>query len=198
MKTLFIHAESNLDIIKVIKKVKVKEKLGLVTTIQHLHQLKKAKKLLPNSIIIGNILGCNFEKAKNAKVNSFLFIGSGKFHPLELALRTNKRVYIANPYNNSISQIKKEEIQKRKQKIKGQQLRFLNARKMGVLVSTKPGQYNLKQALKLKKKYNAYLFLFNTLKETELENFPQIDSWINTACPRIEYNKIINVNDLPK
>lgn len=199
MKKLFIHAKSNLDISPVLKKIRIKEKLGLVTTIQHLHKLKQAKKILPNSTIIGSILGCRFNKALKAKVNAFLFIGSGKFHPLELALQTKKKVYTANPYTNELSQIKKEEIEKRKKQIKGQQIRFLNAKKIGILVSTKPGQCNIKQAVQLQKKYkNSYLFLFNTLQEKELENFPQIDSWINTACPRIEYNKIINIKDLPK
>jgi 2-(3-amino-3-carboxypropyl)histidine synthase len=199
MKKLFIHAKSNLDITKILKKITIKEKIGLVTTIQHLHQLKQAKKTLPNSTIIGSIIGCKLNKALKAKVDAFLFIGSGKFHPLELALRTNKKVYIANPYNNKISQITKQEIEKRKKQIKGSQIKLLSAKKIGILVSTKYGQYNLKQALTLHKKYkNSYIFLFNILNEKELENFPQIDCWINTSCPRIEYNKIINIKDLPK
>jgi diphthamide biosynthesis enzyme Dph1/Dph2-like protein len=38
--------------------------------------------------------------------------------------------------------------------------------------------------------------MFNTLRENELENFPDIDIFINTACPRIEYKKVINIEDL--
>ena len=72
--------------------------------------------------------------------------------------------------------------------------------KIGILVSTKPGQYNLNQALKLKKqlKKESYIFIFNKFEDFELENFPHIDFWINTACPRIEAKNVINARDLPK
>ena len=77
-------------------------------------------------------------------------------------------------------------------------MKYLNAEKIGILISIKPGQYNLQKALKFKKtiKKQSYLFLFNNLNPTELENFPQIQSWVNTACPRIEYKNIINIDDL--
>lgn len=200
MKIMFVEAKYNKDIREVLKKVKTKGKIGIVTTAQHIHQLKDTKKIIKNSIIGGQILGCNFkntEKIKN-KVDSFLFIGSGDFHPLELALRTGKEVYVANPYNNQVSKISKEDIEKKKREIKGKYLKFLNAKKVGILVSTKPGQYNIKKALKLRKKLKkeSYVFIFNTLREEELENFPDIDIFINTACPRIECKRIINICDL--
>ena len=131
-------------------------------------------------------------------MDSFLFIGSGDFHPLELALRTGKEVYVANPYNNTITRISKEEVEKKKKEIKGKYIRFLNAKKVGILVSTKPGQYNIKKAMDLRKKIKkeTYIFVFETLKENELENYPDIDIFINTACPRIGFKKVINIEDL--
>lgn len=200
MKTLFIEAKYKKDLKEVLKKVNIKGKIGLVTTAQHIHQIKDAQKTIKNSIIGGQILGCNFKNAEKIKekVDAFLFIGSGDFHPLELALRTGKEVYAANPYNNQITKISKEDVEKKKKEIKGKYLKFLNAKKVGILVSTKPGQYNLKKALELRKKLKKenYIFIFNTLREEELENFPDIDIFINTACPRIEYKKIINIQDL--
>jgi 2-(3-amino-3-carboxypropyl)histidine synthase len=200
MKIMFVEAKYNKDIKEVLKKVKIKGKVGIVTTAQHMHQMKEAQKTIKNSVIGGQILGCNFknaEKIKN-KVDSYLFIGSGDFHPLELAIRTGKEVYIANPYNNQVTKISKEEVEKKKKEIKGKYIRFLNAKKVGILVSTKPGQYNIKKALELRKKLKkeSYIFIFNTLREEELENFPDIDIFINTACPRIEYKKVINIEDL--
>ncbi len=200
MKTVFIEAKYKKDIKEVLRNVKIKGKIGLVTTAQHIHQLKDAQKTIKNSIIGGQILGCNFrnaEKIKN-KVDAFLFIGSGDFHPLELALKTNKEVYIANPYNNQVSKISKEDVERKKKEIKGKYLRFLNAKKVGILVSTKPGQYNLKKALEIRKrlKKESYIFIFNTLRENELENFPDIDIFINTACPRIEFKNVINIQDI--
>ena len=84
-------------------------------------------------------------------------------------------------------------------------MNFLNSKKVGILVSLKPGQERLKEALKLSKKLEkeAYLFLFNNISPAEFENFPQIGSWVNTACPRLdmESNKIVNAdvvdNNLP-
>ncbi len=200
MKIMLINAKYKKDIKEVLKKAKIYGKVGILTTAQHMHQLKDAKKILKNSVIGGQVIGCNIknaEKIKN-KVDCFLFIGSGEFHPLEVALRTGKEVYIANPYSNQVTKISKEEIEKKKKERKGKYIKFLNARKVGILVSTKPGQYNLKKALELKNKIKkeCYIFLFNTLREEELENFPDIDIFINTACPRIEFKKIINLQDI--
>ncbi len=200
MKTVFIEAKYKKDIKEVLRNVKIKGKIGLVTTAQHIHQLKDAQKIIKNSVVGGQILGCNFknaEKIKN-KVDAFLFIGSGDFHPLELALRTDKEVYIANPYNNQVSKISRESLERKKKEIKGKYIKFLNAKKVGILVSTKPGQYNLKKALEIRKKLKkeSYIFIFNTLRENELENFPDIDIFINTACPRIEVKKVINIQDI--
>lgn len=200
MKTMLIPAKSKIDIKEVLKKINIKGRIGIVTTAQHLHQLKEAQKMIKNSVIGGQILGCNFknaEKIKN-KVDSYLFIGSGDFHPLELAIKTGKEVYIANPYNNTITKVSKEEVEKNKKERKGKYIRFLNAKKVGIIVSTKPGQYKIKEAMQLRKKIKkeSYIFVFNTIREEELENFPDIDIFINTACPRIDYKKVINIEDL--
>jgi len=48
-----------------------------------------------------------------------------------------------------------------------------------------------------KKLPNSYIFIFNNFNENELENFPNIDFWINTACPRIDSKNIINLENLP-
>ena len=160
MKTIFIPAYSKINVSKVIKKVKIEEKIGLITTIQFLPQLKQAKQLLKNSVIGGQITGCNINNAlkiKN-KVNSFLYIGSGIFHPIEIAIKTKKKVYIANPITNEVSQITKEQIEKHEKQRKGSYLKLLSAEKVGILISTKPGQYNLKNALKIKNKVKKVIF----------------------------------------
>ena len=196
MKTLFISAKAQKNILPLIKKLKLKGKIALVSTIQYSHQLKSFK----NFILAGQITGCNISKAKKIenKIDSFLFIGSEQFHPIYLAINTKKPVFIFNPITEKLSKITKEQIKNYKRQIKGKQLKFLNAEKIGILISTKPGQYNLKRALQLKKKYkNSFLFLTNNISQEELENFPQIDIFINTVCPRIEYKKVINTKSLP-
>jgi len=74
---------------------------------------------------------------------------------------------------------------------------------VGVLVSTKSGQQYLKNALLLKRsKKNIYIFVDNTFNYAEMENFPFIDVWVNTACPRIGDDEtpkpLININDALK
>lgn len=196
MKTLFIHAKSNLDIGPVLKKVKLKGKIGLVSNIQHLHKLEEAKTFLKDSLIAGQVLGCDVRNAKaiEDKVDCFLYIGTGKFHPIGIALETKKPVYIANPLTNEFYKLNDEEIESYKKKLKGKQIKFLSSKNKGTLVSLKWGQNNLKRALEMPYP----IFIFNTLNLYELENFPEIDVWINTACPRILDKNIINLKDLPK
>ena len=75
------------------------KKVGLVTTVQHKHELKKIKELIEKTgkktVIGGQILGCDVNAAKKikSKVDAFLYIGSGEFHPLGVALETNKKVF---------------------------------------------------------------------------------------------------------
>lgn len=191
MKTLFIHAKSSLPA-DVVKRVKFKGKLGLVTTIQHVHKLKGVKKLIPNSVIGGQVIGCNISNAKKIapKVKAFLFIGSGNFHPLKIAMETGKEVFTADPYTNNVGKISREDIEERKRRQKGAYLTYLHAEKVGILVSTKKGQNKLKEAQRLKNKLKkeekaAFIFIFDTLDFNQLESFTEIDCWVNTACPRM-------------
>jgi len=199
MKILHIPATLELDLNE-IKNIKLQGNIGLVTTIQYSHYLKDINKIIKNSIIAGPILGCDISAAKKIlnKIDLFLFIGTGKFHPIKLASELNKPVYIFNPETNQLYSITEKEINEFKSRKKGFYIKYLNAEKVGILISIKPGQYNLNKALQFKKKSKkqSYLFLFNTLNPSELENFPKIQSWVNTACPRIEYKNIINIEDL--
>ena len=93
-----------------------------------------------------------------------------------------------------------------KKKVKGAKLKFLTSKNIGVLISIKPGQNQMKKALKLKQKYKNkefYFLIADTISFTQLENFPFIDCFINTACPRISFDDsqkigkpIINIEDI--
>jgi 2-(3-amino-3-carboxypropyl)histidine synthase len=208
MKVLHIRAKTDINVKDIVSKIRLKCKLGLVTTIQLTHILKELHKQLPNSVIGGQILGCNVSLAKKIinKVDAFLYIGSGEFHPLQIALECNKPVYWLNPFSLKLNKVPLSDIEKRKRRIKAGYLKYLSSDKIGLLVSTKSGQNNLKQALEFKRKHKDktfYIFLFNTLNFSELENFPDIECWVNTACPRIaieDYDKflkpVINLHDI--
>ena len=209
MKGIFIEAKYTGDIKPVIEKSLklLPKKIGIVTTAQHKHKLKEIKKILEkNKIKVeigGQILGCDVSAAKKIKnkVDAFLYIGSGEFHPLGAALETNNKVIIANPLSNQVSEIKKQDVEKYKKKQKGALIKFLSSETVGILVSLKPGQQNLKKALDLKKNLKtkkAYIFIADTIDLNQLENFPFIECWINTACPRLvdKTASIINYNEV--
>ena len=155
----------------------------------------------------GQILGCRVEAATKLenKVDAFLYIGSGKFHPLAVALKLKKQkpIFIFNPLSEQFFKLENKEIEKYKARKKGQKIKFLSARKVGILVSIKPGQNKLKQAQILKKKLEkqnkkAYIFLFDNFQPEQLENWPEIDCWVNTACPglNLDYPKLIDLDNL--
>lgn len=203
MKTLFIEAKSNIEIkIPAGELKKLPKKVGIITTIQHLHKLDSIKKQLKKAVIGGQILGCKVHSAERIKnkVDAFLYIGSGKFHPIAVALKTEKDVFVFNPNTKKMKKLDKEIIKSYTDRRRGALIKFLSSKNIGILVSTKTGQMNIKRALELKKKKdkNYYLFAFDTVRFDELENFPFIQCWVNTACPRIADEKkgIINIEEI--
>ena len=152
----------------------------------------------------GQLLGCNIEKFVGGG-DGFLYIGDGQFHPKALMLKNNKPVFAYNPFSNKYSELKKGDVEDLKKRMKGAYVKFLSSDNIGVLISTKFGQYNLKEGLALKKKYvnkNFYFLMFDNINPSSLEDFPFIDMFVNTACPRMidEYKKfpkpILNIGDL--
>ena len=209
MELLFIPAKSNEKIS--FSGLKIDGKIGVVTTIQHLEQARKA--CGKNFVFGGQILGCNFNNAikmKN-KVDKYLYVGTGQFHPIGLALNTGKEVYILNPMSRQFYMLDKNDIARYENRRKGALLKFLNARQVGLLITLKLGQYTpgkytgikekLKQAEKIKELYPSkhfYVLIFNTLRKEDLENFKGIECWANMACPRIvdDYDGIVNIKDV--
>ncbi len=196
MKTLFIEAQRKLKLDR--EKLNELEKLlpdtiYIAYSIQYEKLAEEVRKQLRNKKILGfrQVLGCSQLKT-NAKV--VLLIGSGRFHALALASSCNKEVYIFPEMNK----IEKSEIETMKARERGKYARFLAAEKVGILVSSKPGQQNLQQALRIKKamrkaEKKPYLFMADNINIAELENFP-CDIFINTACPGLVFDssKIIN------
>ena len=200
MDKIFLEAKSTADVKKAVEKaVKfLPKKVGIVTTSQHKHKLKEIKQILEKhsikSVIGGQILGCNAGNAKKIKnkVDAFLYVGSGRFHPIEVQLETGKKVVMANPMVNEAKVLEKEEVEKLKKQQKGALIKFLSSKEVGIIVSSKPGQNKLKKALELKKKIknkNCYIFMADTINYDELQNFPFIECWVNTACPRFADDK---------
>lgn len=203
MKTLFIPAKiksevNNSKILEVSKKLP--KKIALTYSIQYKDIALEIKKILSKDHKITEltqVLGCSKPKfSKNTQ--AILLISSGKFHAVSLAFETKLPVYLLD--HNNLIKISKKEIEEFERKQKASYVNFLNSEKTGILISTKPGQQNMKKAFSIKKKLKnkeSYLFLANNIDVNEFENFG-LNSWINTACPRIDMNsnQVINMNKI--
>lgn len=175
--------------------------IGLATTVQFIEYIDEIKRFLESKgkmIFVdkirqkygGQLLGCDVSGADKIKddVEAFLYIGTGTFHPLGIALNIEKDVFCYDPINAAMSKISRAEFEKYSRKIKAAYMKFLEAEEIGILVSLKPGQNNFKKAIELKnqlKDKNCYIFTFDALDFNQIENFPFIECWVNTACSRI-------------
>lgn len=172
------------------------KQIFLAYSIQYKKLAENLKKKLKSRVKgFKQVLGCSRLKSKFP----ILLVGSGKFHALQLALQGNE-VYILD---NKLTKLSEKEIKKIKAKRKTAKIRFLAADKIGILVSTKPGQENLKEALKWKKKLEkqgkeAYVFVADNINIDELENY-DIQSWLNTTCPALTLDsRVVNVDEVEK
>jgi diphthamide biosynthesis enzyme Dph1/Dph2-like protein len=200
MKTLFIPAKVKVNLnkekLKSLSK-KLPENIAIAYSIQFKDLATEIKSVISNKITqITQVLGCskpNFSK----KTQAILLIGSGRFHALSLASETNLPIYILE--RDKLSEISQKEIESFQKKKKASYLKFLHADSLGILISTKPGQENLKNSLALKNKIKdkkSYFFMSNSINPSEFENF-SIDSWVNTACPRLDMDSSpINTRNL--
>lgn len=185
MKTL--HIESKLKNIKInllnSEIEKLPKRIFIAYSIQYKESAEQIKKQIEKNKIkiekFQQILGCSIIKT-NCPV---LLIGSGRFHALNLFLQAPE-IYLLE--KDRIIKINNGEIEKLKRKRKTALIKFLNAEKIGILVSNKPGQENLELAIKLRGKIEkkgkaVHIFLSNNIDTGQFENF-NIDSWVNTAC----------------
>ncbi len=206
MKVLFIETKKKSQAGNIsLDEIKAKfTKLHILYSIQYKSLAEQIKKKLVKEKIkikgFEQVLGCSKIKPKA----DLLLIGSGKFHAINLALSSGKEVYIYNI--NKLDKISKQEIEKQRKKQKGRLLKFYRGNSIGILVSSKLGQKNMKKAKQIKKKLekkfpnkNFYLFISNNIIIDDLENY-DISIWINTACPGLEYDSgnILNYENLEK
>ena len=208
---MFIEARSKTPVSFKKTILKLPEKIGLVTTVQFIGQIKEVKSILEkkdkkvflgkgkHTAYQGQVLGCDVDAAISVekKVDAFLYIGSGLFHPIAISLKTKKDVFTFNQLTNKFSKVDRKEAEKINKRKKGSLLKFLSSKEIGVIVTTKPGQEQLKEAFELKKRFkdkNFYFLIFDTIDFNQLENFPFIECFVNTACPRIALDDSIKIN----
>ncbi|MBI4983761.1 diphthamide synthesis protein, partial [Candidatus Woesearchaeota archaeon] len=153
---------------------------------------------------LGQILGCDVSNFPG-DYDAFLYVGDGKFHPTALLYANQKPVYCYNPFIHNIHKLElldQKYSDKIVQRKKWQLAKFLASKRIGIIVTTKPGQSQSRVAEELRDKLEktgkqVFFFLGDGIDYSQLENFNFVDVWINTACPRmVEDFKCLNIQDL--
>jgi 2-(3-amino-3-carboxypropyl)histidine synthase len=178
--------------------------IGLVTTIQHVHQLDLIREFYERSgkkVLIGRpygfakrpgqILGCDVGSAASIdrQVDAHVYFGGGIFHPLGALLATTKPFLAIEPFENKVEFIDSMR-EKHARRSKGKVLSALDAKNFGIMLTTKNGQHNAQLAGLLKRKIEerglaAAILTSNTFDFDSLNNMLEFDAFVNTACPRL-------------
>jgi 2-(3-amino-3-carboxypropyl)histidine synthase len=198
---IYIETPSKADIRPVVEKAAIElgsGTLGVLTTVQHVHQMEEVRSILESKGIIckfgpgdsrikypGQLLGCNFSAA-DVECEQYLYIGSGKFHPLGVAIATKRKVLAADPFTDTIEWIGPERILRIRY---GIITKCLDAKIFGIIASTKIGQDRKTLAENLgrlaEKHHRQYLIIsLDNITPDALLQF-KVDAFVNTACPRI-------------
>ena len=174
------------------------EPVGLVTTVQHVHLIPAMELFLqakgiscrvaegggrtPNR---GQVLGCSFAAAKATGADEILFVGTGLFHPIGIALATHARVIALDPLTGTAQEVSGDALMRRRcavmEKARG-------AKNVGIIVSTKSGQQRMDLAHRLASlSPTAVIVTMREVNPDELLNLG-FACYVNTACPRLAYD----------
>jgi len=204
---IYIEAKSTLPlkpaVLKALLLLKARKRIGLVTTVQHADHLDEVRKTLLDagkSVAVGDagrlnyagqVTGCDYGNAcAVAKaVDAFLFVGGGRFHAIGVALATSKPTVVADPYEVRAYRVDCDAERMRKQRWACLQ-EAARAESFGILVGLKSGQNRLEKALHIRVKLHHVgkkptLLAIREVTPESLMQYPTIDAYVNTACPRI-------------
>lgn len=204
MKIVFIPAKTKVKLNKeaFLQEISVLPKtFAIAYSIQFKEHAREVKALLSKEHKVTSlvqVLGCSNPKF-HAETKAILLMGSGKFHAVSLAFESGLPVYVWE--HNKITKVTEAEVGALEKKKHAARAQFLHANTIGVVISNKPGQERLARALALREKFPEkiiYFFLENNVPINEFENF-QIDCWVNTACPRMNFDyAVMNLTEAEK
>ncbi len=178
------------------------KRLGLVASVQHLDLVEPLVRAAADRgfelrtgagdrrlAYAAQALGCNYTGAESIadSVAGFLFLGTGRFHPIGLALAVDRRVWSLDPLQGTLEPPldRASIVADRFRTI----ARAMDAKRFGVLVSSFAGQHRggLASALVEKARRRgreAEILVFARLDPADLVG-RDLDAYVNTACPRI-------------
>ncbi len=206
---LYIEARSRVDpkpaVEKALPLMEGWRRIGLTTTVQHIHRLREVEEMLRErgmEPLIGRgrsrlsrdglVTGCDYDSALSIvkMVEGYLFIGGGRFHAIGLAFATGRRVVAADPHLASAFTIEESEIKRMLMRRAAALEAAKRAKRFCIVVSLKPGQLHLEEALNLKTGLErhgkeAVILCLDEVRAEALNNFTEAEAFIDTACPRI-------------
>jgi 2-(3-amino-3-carboxypropyl)histidine synthase len=206
--TLYVEAfaSTELDPIlpKTIRFLKGAKRIGLLSTIQHIHELGRVKEFLEKNgfeVVIGKasgkarhagqVLGCDYSSARSVSgmVDKFVLISGGEFHSIGLGLETRKECIVIDPYAGRVfnaGELLRRYLRSRYACI----VEARDATRFGVIVGLKFGQLNFPEALRVRDKLrsggkNVTMFCVDNLDPDRLNYMDGVDAFVVVACPRI-------------
>ena len=194
---------------EVVRAAAVPPRLGLVASVQHLGLLGALERELRRVgyeprvgrgdrrlAYAGQALGCNYTGAEEVAkdVDGFLFVGTGRFHPLGLALAVDRPVWALDPLRGVLEPpLDRAGLVRRRQLLVAS---VADARRWGILVSTFAGQNRSPTALALQARARAHgrdaeILLGQRIDPADLLG-RNVDAFVCTACPRIALDDSAN------
>ena len=179
------------------------ETLGLVGVTQYMDRADKAREFLESkgyevvdgktglrTTEPGQVLGCDAGAAHNIshKVDAFVFLGSGHFHPSQVS-EAGKKVYVVDPYQEAIWIEPANSLDDETRAEHARVIKHKDKKKWGIITSSKKGQ-NYMRAVEIAKekleKHNkdVYIFVEDRIFESDYKGYG-IDVYVNCACPRM-------------
>lgn len=179
------------------------EKIGLVGVTQYMDRAEKAREFLQEkgyevvegttglrTTEPGQVLGCDAGAAHNVshKVDAFVFLGSGEFHPSQVS-ETGKKVYVVDPYERHIWIEEPNSLDDEMKAEYARVIKHKDKKKWGIVTSSKKGQNYLRAAEIAREKLeehgkDVYLFVEDRIFEPDYKGYG-IDIYVNCACPRM-------------
>jgi 2-(3-amino-3-carboxypropyl)histidine synthase len=199
-RVIFLPYEVDFDVVVLEKAIPLLagKSVGLVTTIQHVHLIPAMESFLKERGIDvrvadgrgrtpqrGQVLGCCFTAAKETGAGQVLFVGTGLFHPIGIALSTGARVVALDPLAGVVQEVSGDALLRKRfaiiEKARG-------AKSAGIIVSTKSGQHRMELARRLAAlSPHAVIVTVKEVSPDELLNLG-FGCYVNTACPRLAYD----------
>lgn len=203
VEAFYVDAEPLLRLApKVVEMLSGYSSVGLGSTVQwSLHLSRFAERLMEAGFRVsigkagmrttheGQVLGCDYSSLKSIEdsVDCFVVVGS-LFHALGVGLTSSKPVLAVDPESQRSLWIE-DMVRKIYSQRYASIIKFREARRIGVIVSVKPGQMRLGLARKMREMlrqhgYDADILVTDEVTESLIVE-SRYDAYVNTACPRL-------------